>query len=600
MNSADRTKYRDLAFFLALVFLVALMVLKAFRSVCENDESSIIFFALKYIISPRISLEERLAGIFVFPAVKLWYVFAGSTAGIVLFSRLCFVATQAAVSVFLYSQLKRYGNSAVPAALIFFFNVPSWSMMLLYYHTVLVMASGVVAALVLAVLRRCTRTRMLFLGVAVAVGVVCSPLTSLFYFVYTAAVAVCFFRSKKRAGSSSSDALMPRSWMFATLGVVLTAAAVSVYIFRGTSPWDALSELAFLDGTNASVGALAGLFGVKNKLAPLIEGYLPLTAGVVLPPALLALAAAIDRKRVAHGGFYVSAGAVVCVACDAVILFYRSRFEFNRALENVLLLYTVFAFYGLLCYIVTENKERRVFAILFCYGLLIALIRSCESKMFIFAGASVISVCLAGAAVLSGKKAEELFAGGWRKKLLAVLTAVVVAAQLVFQVFLFSDMRYSVEKHGGLDASAEKLDTRIEAGPLKGIYSTGAMAEYYAGILSDIEVIKTQTEGPVVTTNEFSWIYLALEDRATCMDSVLFDNEWVDFEAMREYYERFPETVPGVLYVTYLDVSSADSDFSMLSAHSADAGQKALFDEVIKNYPGKVINGSSGYIIDLR
>lgn len=602
MNSVEKTKYRDLAFFFALVLFAALMVYKAFHAVCENDETTIIFSAFRHMKGARLSLEDSLVGMFVFPVVKLWYAVTGSTEGVVLFSRLSFVAVQTMCAVFLYSRLRTYGNAAVPAVLVFFFNVPLWSMTLLYYNTVLVMTTGIVAVLVLSVIQRCTRLRMFFLGVAVAVAVVCSPFLSLLYFCYTVGVAVCFIRSKKRPGSfSAPDALKLRSWLFVTLGVVLTAAAVVVYLFKGTTPGQALEELSFLRGDDASVGALAGLFGAKDKLAPLIEAYLPLTLCVIIPPTLTALAAAFDKKRVAHGNYYVVAGSVICIACDAVILFYRFHFELSRALENILLLYVVFALYGLLCWLVTEKKERLLFAALFCGGLFTALLRSCESKMFIFGGASVMSLCLAGAVFLSEKKAEEVFARGGRlKKSLAVLMAAVMAAQLFSQVFIFLNMRFSVENHCGLSPVADKLDTRIETGPLKGIYTTAAMAAYYADILSDIETIKTGTEGPVLTTNEFSWIYLALEDRATPMDSMFFDNEWIDAEAMRTYYGRFPDTVPGCIYASYLDVSSAGSDFSLLPAHAADSKQQALFEEIIKNYPGSVTAGRSGYIIDLR
>ena len=601
MNNAEKTKYRDLVFFFTLAFFVALMVYKAFHAVCENDETTIIFSALRHMKGARLSLEDSLVGMFVFPVVKLWYAVTGSTEGVVLFSRLSFVAAQTICAVFLYARLKGYGNAAVPAVLIYFFNVPLWSMTLLYYNTVVVMMTGVVAVLVLSVAQRCTRLCMFFLGVAVAVAVVCSPFLSLLYFCYTAGVVVCLIRSKKRPGSfSAPDALKLRSWLFVTLGVVLTAVAVVVYLFRGTTPAQALEELAFLSG-DASVGALAGLFGAKDKLAPLIEAYRPLTVCVVISAILPVFAAAIDKKRVVHGRYYVTAGSVVCISCDAVILFYRSHFELNRALENILLLYVVFALYGLLCFLVTEKKERLIFAALFCGGLFIALLRCCESKMFIFGGASVMSVCLAGAAVLSGKKAEEMFAqGGRRKKTLAVLIAAVMAAQLFSQVFIFLNMRFSVENHCGLSPTADKLDTRIEAGPLKGIRTTEAMAAYYADILSDIETIKAGAEGPVLTTNEFSWIYLALEDRATLMDSMFFDNGWIDIDAMRTYYKRFPDTVPGCIYVTYLDISSLDSDFSLLPVHAADFKQQALLEEIIKNYPGSVTAGRSGYIIVLR
>ena len=594
-------KHSDLAFCFALIIFAALMVYKTLHSVCENDETTILFFALRYLKSLRLSLDEKLVGMFVFPVVKLWYVVTGSTEGVVLFSRLSFVAAQTACAAFLYSQLREYGNAAVPAVLIYFFNVPLWSMTLLYYNTVLVMATGIIAALVLSVKRRCTRLRLFFLGVAVAAAVVCSPFLSLLYFCYTAAVAVYLIRSKKRPGDFSvPDALKLRSWPFTTLGVALTAAAVVTYLFRGTSPTQALKELAFLTGTNASV--LAGLFDAKDKLAPLIEAYLPLTACVLIPSMLPVLAAAIDRKRVAHGNYYVAAGSVVCIACDAAILFYRTRFELSRALENVLLLYVVFALYGLTCWLVSEKKERLVFTALFCGGLFTALIRCCESEMFLFGGASVMSVCLAGSAVLSGKKEEEVSAQGGRlKKPLAVLMAVVIAAQLFSQVFIFLNMRFSVENQCGIARIVEKLDTRIAAGPLKGISTTEAMAAYYAEILSDIERIKAETEGPVITADEFSWIYLALEDRATLMDSRLFfDNEWVDVASMRTYYERFPETVPGCIYVTYLDISSAGSDFSLLPAHTADSIQQALFEEIVRNYGGNVTAGTSGYIIDLR
>ncbi|MCR5782496.1 MAG: hypothetical protein K6G90_07125, partial [Clostridia bacterium] len=136
---ARKTKYTDLAFFITLVFFVSLMIFKVFHSVCDNDESTVLFDAYRYFRGSRLSTEEKLAGMFVLPVVGLWCSVAGTTEGIVIFSRLSFVAAQTACAIFLYARLKRYGVAAVPAVLIFFFNVPLWSMTLIYYNTVLVM-----------------------------------------------------------------------------------------------------------------------------------------------------------------------------------------------------------------------------------------------------------------------------------------------------------------------------------------------------------------------------------------------------------------------------------------------------------------------------
>ncbi|MBQ9880843.1 MAG: hypothetical protein IJM45_10470 [Clostridia bacterium] len=546
--------------------------------------------------------EERLSGIFVLPVVKLWYALAGTTEGIVLFSRLSFVASQTAVAAFLYSRLRKYGVFSVPAVLIWYFNVPSWSMTLLYYNTVVVMMTGVVAALVLSIPKRRSGLHMFFIGFAGAVAILCSPFSASAYFAYTVAVAVCFIRAKKRPASFAAPVMLrPGSWLLVTLGAFFVAAAVVVYLFQGTSPEQVLAEYTFFNGDGSSGGAISVIFGSKDKLAPLFLAYLPLTVGVILPPSILTLAAAVDKKRVGHGEVYIIAGTVVCIVCDAVILFYKTYSEVNRALENILLLYAVFALYGLLCYLVTEKKERLVFTTLFCGGLFAAIMRCCESQSFVFAGAAVMSGCLAGAAVSAGKKAEEGFVRGSKSgKAIAVLIAAAMSVQLFSQVFLFLNMRFSVENHYGASISADRLDSRIGSGPLKGIYTTEAMAEYYSGIMSDIEVIKAETEGQVLTTNELTWIYLALGDRATAMYSEYLDNEWVDAESMRQYYERYPDTVPGCIYVTYRDVSSTRSGVILPSVRVAEPEQKDLFREIINNYPGRVTFGESGYIIDLR
>ena len=149
LKHVGKTNYQNLAFFVALAFFASLMVYKAMHAVCENDETTILFSALRHIKNSRLSLEDSLVGMFVFPVLKLWCAVTGSTEGIVLFSRLSFVAAQTACAVFLYTRLKQYGGVAVPAVLIFFFNVPLWSMTLIYYNTVLVMMTGVIAALVL-------------------------------------------------------------------------------------------------------------------------------------------------------------------------------------------------------------------------------------------------------------------------------------------------------------------------------------------------------------------------------------------------------------------------------------------------------------------
>ena len=92
------------------------------------------------------------------------------------------------------------------------------------------------------------------------------------------------------------------------------------------------------------------------------------------------------------------------------------------------------------------------------------------------------------------------------------------------------------------------LDTRMERGPLKGVYTTRGTAEWYANVLDELDMLKLTADDELMVVGVAPWIYLYSD--AGCGNY----STWQVHEGstqLHDYYELHPDKFPDVVYMAH-------------------------------------------------
>ncbi|MBQ9880845.1 MAG: hypothetical protein IJM45_10480 [Clostridia bacterium] len=597
----------DLVFAAGLIACVCLMLYKALMSTGDDDEHVLILNAFRLARGDRLLVDDwhmsHMSGIFLAPFLWVFHAVTGSCDGMVLYSRCVFIAVQAAVGAATYLTLRRYGRpSAAAASLVFFFNVPTYTDMVLYYNSTLCLAAQLCSLLLISVCGRFSFVKAVLAGVLFSVCVISSPYAAFIFLAYTLSVPVYRAVVKKRGGAFA-PVFGFKCWAGVTLGVVLSAAVFAAAVLSRASLDELRVSIPMLlsDGDYPG-GAADGIINLFSKYKKFFTRHsFAFIAPFAAAGGVLALVAAFDRGRKRRRCVYVLLACAWYAASVAATLLHKASLTVKPQIA-VALPGMIFTLAGFVVYICVSKKNKPVYLIPTVLGLLAAFARSCESEMVIFAFGTVVPVCLTGAVMAFGGAARELFVdGGARaglKKAAAVSLAVVTALELSVQAGVNVYPKFNDEYTYYGVARSEKLDTRISVGPLKGLYTTANEEKLYLDTLADLDLIKSECEGPVMVASKLSWAYLYMDSLTVgafsgCLDS----SDWLPYksEKMKLYFKQYPERYPEFIYIPYYDNHARV--YYLLRVKTPVEIQKGIFENVREDYPGELTRGKAGYII---
>ncbi|MCR5781401.1 MAG: hypothetical protein K6G90_01560 [Clostridia bacterium] len=613
MNRTNkRFNLYDLVFAALLAVFAALLIRSAFYSVGNADEELLIMNAFRFAKGDRLLVDdwhiEQLCSIFLYIPVKLFLTFRGGTEGIVIYSRLLYAAMQASASVIAYVSLRRYKAGAVVAALLFFVNIPLDVFPIVYYNSVLCVMMLFTGLLLVSHSEKPKDVKLVAAGSCFAFAVLCSPYSSTIYFVYTVVAVICLIIRKKYDRTSL---LHIRSWAAVTCGVFISFAVFCVYALRGNTVGDIIRNVPMIFRDSEYTG---GLFdGIVNFVPKITDLAGNLTFTFTLPAliigALLLAAVIADQNRVAHGSVHLGLSALWCAASLIIAFTIRAG---NLSISP-LISAAAFLHPSAVAYAVTKKKNKELFRNMYLLPLAVIVIRCFESDLDFLAGSSIAPVCFCSGAIMiyraltgipAGEKTEAVMVDkktitSAHKNRISKLRAFTVAAVTLAVCMQFgSDVvktNVNLFKSEFIFATSkreEAMDTRIGRGPLKGIITTRAVADVYSGILTDLERIAGETNGPVMVPVEMCWIYLYLDDNPVgTYAGYLPANAWDDFCSlkMKDYYEYHPEKYPACIYVPYYSYR-----------YVRDGLNESILNNIINDYNVTEKSGKAGYILKVN
>lgn len=583
--------------FLCFSALTAYLFWLAGRGLGTIDESQYIDVPHRLILGDRMLIDEwhvsQFATPLQYPLFKLYYSFFG-TEGIILFFRYMYVICQTAISLFVFFRLqKKYGYAALVTSLMYC-HYTVLNCFALSYYTMSLMASTVICTLLFT--REHTKTyELIVVGLCAGAAVLSEPLLALVYFAFAIAVLIVRIIKKK---TPTDELLSARAFFFISAGVFVSAATFFVFIFSRAGIKETLEALPeFFTDSEYQFPVLSE--GVQNMFGyDLFTVFQKIGLPFFIADIIFIIAVIVDKRRMQHRSFYlISAGVVNILTLITIYV----RFFADSYMFYVTRHIPLFIFGGLCCLLLQHKREHRKLIQFYCAGIVFSLLLDISSANYtvvcllggVFSNIAVFPIALEllretrENAEGNGKNRETKTTAKTglqlKKAASAALACVMIASPLteicsltfekkfllfenIFQKDILSLLFLDpYETYRDKSCSVDdKIDTVIEAGPLKGIRTAEAVANIYYLLLKDLDVIKKSTEGPVYIFGLFPWMYMYLDMPYGAYSAWYVED---DFSTRQiKYWEIYPERVPECIYLPKV----ACNGFSNLEAFTKD------------------------------
>ncbi len=517
----------DILYIIGFVGILLFFIYKAPLEIQGQDEAFYLTVPKRLLDGDVFVFDEwhgsQFSALLVYPIMALHNLLFSSD-GIVLHFRYIYIFFQALSAVVIYIRLRDYKLFGALASLMFFMFTP-YDILALCYNTMglmLVTLTGVILATAKS------KKAYFVSGLLFAGAVLCSPYLLAAYAVFTVGAIVYSVAKKSKRCFIS--------WLVFTLGSALLAAILFAFILSRVSLNEFIDALPniFDDPEHVSKPFLDGLLGYFKSI------YNAFNWGIIYFSlyGIMLIALIFDKKRYERRVFYIASSCAIAICM---------LFEFASLLGTKTYNFIMFPFVlvGLISYIVTKNKNKRVLILMFIGSLLYTMCIYFSSNQGFYiisamsAAAVVASVILIHDALLEEKykKGESRFSAGY----------IIIFALVVLQ---FSLMTYTKVNHKFWSFSENsQLTAVIDEGPYKGIKVTNFTKSNYMKELASLKQLEGK-EGRVLYATKTVWYYLATDDLKVGAYSAWLSGESdITLERLEKYYSLNPDNIPDYIFV---------------------------------------------------
>jgi hypothetical protein len=523
----------------------------------------------------------QFVSLFLYAPVRIWMQIKGSTEGIILFLRYFYLVIHTSVSIGIYAFFRKNKLWAVAGAMMFYTQVPL-RFLSANYHSLLALFLLLLTITLLTIYKKNNILLYIIAGFLYGCCCVCNPFECMLFGVYIIVCIICHTKlvkyKKKLSTLSQEDALkiterislcekfFGTKAFFKFFSGLCIAAIISIVFFIGTG--GTISELfenipyLLEDGGhdifNSPIEAFVEKIGLTIKHFNTISLNLPF----LLPIFFFVLL--IDKKRKNHNH----------KLCYVIISFFLAIFYTVGVLigalgsSRCLAMSLPFAIISAVCYILTENKNKKLFYCMWLPGLIANGIQYLASDLHLSTLWVLTISNIAGVFFIKDFIAEFRQDENISKNLSKVCQGLIctgICLQLVFQCGIYLIGRtVNIKEY-----------TEIQRGPYAGLLLDKNTYGRSNSIMDDLDIIKSRTnpDDPVLIISEFSWMYLYI-DRPFATYSAW--QPFVELGRLRTYYRENPEKTPKYVYVGNVFIPSSVSSGHKINQTRAEDYAKEI------------------------
>ena len=382
-------------------------------------------------------------------------------------------------------------------------------------------------------------------GAVLAGAVLCCPYLVSIYVFYSVAVAFNFKRKKEAENSFSVPA-----WLLISLSCLIMAMLFFLPLVNS-------GKLHYLPITLQKI--ISDTTHPHRSFAQLVTGYITSffrynSNGkiVIVGSLILLFILLLDKKRMSHRCVYliIACGLSVLFSYTYLVMYYSCGPHFFSC-----------SLIGLFAYILTKNRNKRMFVTVYIPGIIYSVCLYCASNLEIVAIVSAMTVNMIAEVFFLFEVSKEMVSQTREDRSLGCLNYVSVALILTsISVFLFGILEDRMESVF-FDMPPTELCAEFQSGTSKGLKSTPERVEEYDRFYEIVTPLREIKDGNVLYLTPESRLYL--EDKKKCSSFSMWfwtgDPIKYNMQRLEDYWGLFPEKKPDYIY--FDKEQSSDSEY---------------------------------------
>ncbi len=591
-----RIKSSDIVFIFALlaICVIYLFYLKKFPRFA--DESFYPTIALRLINGDSLLSDEwhlsQFSSLFLYLPVKLWLMIKGSTDGIVMFLRCVYLAIHTFTATGIYLYFRDNKIWAVAAAMMFYSQSPL-NIMNLSYNTLFALFLLLLCFALIKIYASPKPVFYIIAGIAYACACVCNPFFCLVFVFYCAFLLLSLYKNsklhkknlilknKERKKMNRKPYSMPikkhgeiiffskNAFLFTFIGIAITASICLLFFLctNGSLSGIAANFKNLLTDSEHNVfnSPLVALF---NKLKKAASCFNTISFGLFFLPLLLFGSLAFDKKRktVKHKAVYLS----LTFALSVFYLCGVSVASINGE-SNIHFFSLPFFLFSSVCYILSNNKNKKLFYCFWLPCVISAIIQFLASNLILWPVGWVCAIAnVCGTFFVKDVFYEFIEEKEDCKKIIKQIACAVLCCGIILQISYNS---ISIV-YGYTLKNKDELHL-IETGPYEDLYLS---KKYYGTLelsMQDLDKIKEMSEedDSVLILSDMTWLYLHIDRPFGTYSAWQLSFEP---ERLKAYYELNPEKIPKYIYISAV-IPRSNYGVSFKEAQYKAAVMKEMF-----------------------
>lgn len=520
-SSAKRRMWLFLILWMAEILFLLWKANKGFGNI---DESLYLAIPHRLYQGDGLIVNEwnpcMLSSWFMYPLFWVYMKVVNSTEGIILAFRYIYVFVQATISLYLFHKLKQRPGAS--GAVLFWMLYTPFNIMALSYNTM-----GIMGLTIFTVVLVCEQQERwwspILAGVSLSGAVLGCPYLVIVYVYY--AILVFWHRCYRNGDTSYGYLFSLKGFVSVTLSCASMVGLLAVSILSRASLSQVMEAIPLImDIEDHS----AGFF----KKVLYYFGSIALTNLPAIPVIVLMLATCtvyyFDRKRADRKAqYFLFFCALSCLY--AVIMLLKNPYV-NFLVIPVIPL-------GFFCFLITQKKDIPLMLGAFIPAIVYTIAIHWASDQKYYAICSAMAVAIIPSVLFIFNLLSELSRPKFRN--VGILTICVLAGCLFWTRFQYT---FS-------DVQPEYLNTQIEEGPNRGVYTTHSQAEAYNSLQEATAQLRKE-EGYVLYFSKRSWLPLQDEKRMASYSPWLFNGSTTYVtNRLKCYYSMHTETIPDCIFV---------------------------------------------------
>jgi hypothetical protein len=413
--------------------------------------------------------------------------------------------------------MRRFGRARILPAIFYFVTTP-YNINSLSYNT-LAFGFVLMTLVTIASVEELNIRDGILCGIFTAGAVLANPYAVLLYVVYgivCVIVSIRDYRSKRKTDA----ALSVKNFFWMGVGAFLIFVLFVIFVFSRGSLEEILESFTYIVMDTERKKSFWEKFA---KYFIRIHRYYKIQ---VYATAVCIIVWLADRRKRIAPKFYLAVSILTTIP-------YVIKYGFFWDMVGINYMLIPLAFPGLIAYMVTEKKDRRLFFGWYVPGLFYTLLAHFATDTGILTVSASYMIVSASSILLIGKALEEQ-RDGWLRYLAAAL--------LVIQ-FVGCIGQRLIYVWG--DEHLPYLTVQMTEGPLKGIYTSEENEKLYTEVMQDMEELQLTSEDKLFIVGIAPWMYLNTE--AGCAAYSTWETS-ADDPLIPIYYEIRPENLPTVIY----------------------------------------------------